>query len=135
MKAGGSSQLSRKSETTFAVVIVTEPKSLDPPPTTVMVCVNRRFRVDEASCGVRGSEKLADALESGIQQRRINIKLERSICMGHCLTGPTIRLAPGGRFFHGPTSEEIAAILDELEEKCGTLDPADSDAPLFMPGS
>ena len=100
-----------------------------------MVCVNRRFRVDEASCGVRGSEKLADALERGISERRINIKLERSICMGHCQTGPTVRLAPGGRFFHGPALDEVEAILDEIQERCGTLELSDRDTPLFMPGS
>lgn len=114
---------------------MTETKPPAVVPTTVMVCVNRRFRVDEASCAARGSEKVADALETGIRERRINIKLERSICMGHCQTGPTVRLAPGGRFFHGPSPDEIIAILDELEEICGLREAGDGDMPLFMPGS
>ena len=100
-----------------------------------MVCVNRRFRADEASCAKRASEALADALEAGIKARRIAIKLERSVCMGHCQTGPTVRLAPGGRFFHGPTLDQLDAILDELEGLCGTVAAADPESPLYLLGS
>jgi len=114
-------------------MLVTEPKPT--PPTIVMVCINRRFRADEASCAKRGSEALADALESGIDRRRINIKLEHSVCMGHCQTGPTVRLAPGGRFFHGPAMDEVEAILYELEAMCGTHDASDPEPPLHLLGS
>lgn len=100
-----------------------------------MVCINRRFRADEASCAKRGSEKLADALEHGIDERGINIKLERSICMGHCQTGPTVRLAPGGRFFHGPSLGEVGSILDILEDLCGTVEAEQNPSPLHLLGS
>ncbi len=100
-----------------------------------MVCINRRFRADEASCAKRGSEALADALEAGIQARRIAIQLERSICMGHCQTGPTVRLAPGGRFFHGPRLDQLDALLDELEAICGTREIPDPEPPLHLLGS
>jgi NADH:ubiquinone oxidoreductase subunit E len=114
-------------------VVVTESKPT--PPTTIMVCVNRRFRADEASCAKRGSEALAEALEAGIRERRIAIKLERSICMGHCQTGPTVRLAPGGRFFHGPALTQVTEILDELESLCGHLEAAASEPPAHLLGS
>lgn len=103
-------------------------------PTTIMVCINRRFRTDEPSCAQRGSERLAELLEQGIQERRIDITLERSICMGHCRTGPTVRLAPGGRFFHGPPVDTVPELLDELESLCGTRDDDPSSA-LHLLGS
>lgn len=96
-------------------------------PRIVMICVNRRFRMDEPSCAGRGSEDLADRLEAEILSRGIDVTVERSVCMGHCRTGPTIRLAPGGRFFHGPAPEEVDALLVELEALCGTR--ADDDGP------
>ena len=100
-----------------------------------MVCINRRFRADEASCAKRGSEALAEALETGIRERRIAIKLERSICMGHCQTGPTVRLAPGGRFFHGPALSEAPDILDELEALCGICEAQAPEPPVHLLGS
>jgi (2Fe-2S) ferredoxin len=112
---------------------VTETKPT--PPTIIMVCVNRRFRADEASCAKRGSEALADALEAGIHERRIAIKLERSVCMGHCQTGPTVRLAPGGHFYHGPKLGEAGAILDELEAICGLTDATPPGPPVHLLGS
>ena len=91
--------------------------------------------MDEPSCAARGSEDTAALLEAGIVERRIDIKIERSICMGHCRTGPTLRLAPGGRFIHGPSKDELAALLDELERLCGTQ-PQDTDGPpLHLLGS
>jgi NADH:ubiquinone oxidoreductase subunit E len=100
-----------------------------------MVCINRRFRADEVSCAKRGSEALADALEAGIRERRIAIKLERSVCMGHCQTGPTVRLAPGGRFFHGPALSEVADILNELEALCGIHEVQAPEPPVHLLGS
>jgi len=35
-------------------------------PTTLIVCVNRRFQSDKGSCADKGSEALADVLEHGI---------------------------------------------------------------------
>ena len=102
-------------------------------PKFLMICVNRRFRADEASCAARGSQALADALELGIQQRKIDIKIERSVCLGHCQIGPSIRLAPGGRFILGKSMSEAEALLDELELLCGHRN--DDVLPLDLLGS
>jgi len=91
--------------------------------------------MDEPSCAARGSEDMAALLETQILERRIDIKVERSVCMGHCRTGPTIRLAPGGRFFHGPAKDELPALLDELERLCGTLPPEADVPPAHLLGS
>ena len=84
-----------------------------------MICINRRFGMGEPSCAGRGSEALADRLETEIQSRGINLTVERCICMGHCRAGPAIRLAPGGKFYLGFSDNEIAALLDEAENICG----------------
>ena len=106
-----------------------------PCPRILMICINRRFRVDEVSCAGRGSEALADRLEKEIQSRGINLTVERSICMGYCRTGPTIRLAPGGKFYHGPSDDEISGLLDEAETLCGTTTDNDWDLPINFLGS
>ena len=95
-------------------------------PRSILVCINRRYGND-ASCASRGSVPIADALEDGIRRRRIDVGFERSVCLGRCLLGPTVRFVPGGRFNLQTRLEDVAAILDELERLCGVID--DGDAP------
>ena len=105
-------------------------------PHTVLVCVNRRFRGDQPSCAARGSEAVADAIEAGIEERNINVRLERSICMGQCTKGPTVRFAPGGRFNLGTNIDDVPAMLDELETSCGRTDDENADGvPVHLLGS
>lgn len=110
------------------------PAAPAPIPQTVLVCINRRFRSDQPSCAGRGSELIAMELEAGILARRLNVRLERSVCMGQCSRGPTVRFSPAGRFNLETASADIPALLDEIEALCGRLD--DDDAPpLHLLGS
>jgi len=102
-------------------------------PKCLLICVNRRFRADEASCAARSSVEMADAIESGVAARGIDIKVERSVCMGQCMKGPTLRLAPGGKFILGKSPADVAEILDELERTCGVLQ--EPETPLHLLGS
>jgi NADH:ubiquinone oxidoreductase subunit E len=105
-------------------------------PTTVIVCINRRFQSDKGSCAEKGSEALADALAAGIAARNLDIDLERIRCLGQCLEGPAVRLAPGGRFYLGVGADDIADILDDIERVCGRRADRDTAAgPRFWPGS
>lgn len=101
---------------------------------SVLICINRRFHSDQPSCAQRGSEALADALETGVRERRINVKVERIKCLGQCTKGPSVRFAPGGRFNLGTTIDDIPLILDELERTCGIRDD-DTGPPLHLLGS
>ena len=85
----------------------------------VMVCVNRRSCADRTSCAALGSINLADALGRIITAHKIDVKFERSICMAQCQKGPTVRVAPGGRFILRATIENVDSLLDELEHLCG----------------
>ena len=87
--------------------------------TTLVVCVNKRFRIDQRSCFMSGSANLATEIEAQVRARSINVKIERSVCFGHCQQGPVMRLVPGGKFFHDVTNKNVDTIVDELEEACG----------------
>lgn len=103
-------------------------------PDTILICVNRRFKGDQPSCAARGSMAIAEAIEAGVAERRIDIKVERIICFGHCTKGPNIRFAPGGRFNHETKLDDVPAMLDELQRTCGTLKD-DDGPPLHLLGS
>ena len=62
---------------------------------------------------------MADALEAGVRERGIDVQIERLVCFGLCAKGPNMRRIPGGDFLHNVTMDDIARILDELEEECG----------------
>ncbi len=94
------------------------------PPKTILICVNRRFKADEPSCAARGSVAIAEAIELGVRDRRIDIAVERFICFGQCTKGPTVNLVPGD-FILGATPDMVAGILDDLEAVCGVRDGAD----------
>ncbi len=93
-------------------------------PTTLIVCVNRRFDPGRPSCAARGSFDIARALEKGIAERNIDIQVEQICCLGHCAKGPAMRLAPGGAFYHGTSLTDVPDILDDLAAKCGSLKPS-----------
>ncbi len=104
------------------------------PPRKVLVCVNRRLRADEPSCGARGSLEIADAIEAGVRDRRIDIRVERFVCFSHCTEGPNVKMVPGP-FHHNVTPEKVDAILDQLEDACGVHEDGDDDPPLHLLGS
>jgi len=101
--------------------------------TTLVICINKRFRIDQRSCAMGGSPELVKMIESGVKARRINIKIETTVCFGHCSKGPVMRMIPGGKFYHEVCKDDIAGIVDELEELCGTK--PDQDEMQFAPGS
>ena len=109
------------------------PDMLDTPPKYLMICTNRRYGAESASCAARASLQMAEAIEAGVRDRNINISVERSVCMGQCTKGPTLRLAPGGRFLLGKTVNDVEEILDELEQLCGCA--GNSAPPLHLLGS
>ena len=104
-------------------------------PTGLLVCVNPISGANKPCCGGRGSETLAAALEKGIAERRIDVTLKRIRCLNKCHHGPSMRLAPAGRFLLGVSEADIPAILDALERECGKRPGEDAtDLGLFYPG-
>ena len=81
---------------------------------TIFVCTNLRPFTTQPSCAQRGSEAVASWLEEEIERRGLNAHVERSICLGHCLYGPNVRLL-GGDFYHTATEKSLAPLLDLLD--------------------
>ncbi|WP_085441897.1 (2Fe-2S) ferredoxin domain-containing protein [Magnetofaba australis] len=77
----------------------------------IMACINERPST-RPSCAGRGSEGLANALETRLKQAGVAIEVRRIRCFGSCELGPNMRLAPGGSFFRHVDE----AALDEIVE-------------------
>ena len=61
-----------------------------------------------------GAEAIAEALESGIQDRGFPAELTRVHCFGRCNNRPTRRIV-GRPFRHRVTLNDVKPLLDELE--------------------
>jgi len=109
---------------------------VDQRPNKILICVNRRFKADEASCAARGGFAIAEAVERGVLDRRIDIEVERFICLGQCNKGPTIKLVPGN-FILGADLDMVDHLLGKLEAVCGTREAEDEDTapPAHLLGS
>jgi (2Fe-2S) ferredoxin len=86
-------------------------------PITVTVCVNRREPaggIVMPSCGARGSEAIAEAIEAGIAARGLPARFATIRCLGLCQKGPNVRVAPSNSWFHEIKSEDVPALLDAL---------------------
>ena len=95
-------------------------------PIQLLVCVNRRLTA--VSCGAQGSEQIAAALEQGISERGLAVRLVRIHCFGRCHKGPNLRIV-GKPFHDGVTLDDVADILNELE----SVSVSDSDNHLVRP--
>ncbi len=80
-----------------------------------MICIWKRADIHH-SCAQKGSVELADKLEKQIQDQGLDVEVERVECMGECKTGPTMRIAPGGRFFAGVSMDNIQEVMEGLTE-------------------
>ncbi len=81
---------------------------------TIVVCTNFRPSTTQPSCARRGSEALAEWLETEIGERGLQARVERSVCLGHCPAGPNVRLL-GKEFFHEASREKLIPLLDSLK--------------------
>lgn len=81
----------------------------------LIFCTNLRLPGGEPSCGGRGSVELAEAVAAYINDRGLAVRVDYSVCLGHCHEGPNVRVAPGGEFIHQATLEKLIQVIDELE--------------------
>ena len=82
---------------------------------TIVVCTNFRPFTNQPSCAHRGSEALADWLEEEIESRGLDARVDRSVCLGHCPSGPNVRLL-GEDFYHESTQEKLIPLLEALDK-------------------
>jgi len=87
----------------------------------VVVCVNMMRGPRGKCCGLSGSPEIADALEKGIQERRLNVRIERIVCLGKCNDGPNLRYV-GGEFRQNLSLDDVPTLLEEFEQRAGKND-------------
>lgn len=81
---------------------------------SVIVCINHRANPGRPSCAARGSRQIADMLETALEQAQLPVTVQRVYCLGHCESGPVLRIAPGGRFYTDFAPQQINELLNSL---------------------
>lgn len=84
---------------------------------TIMVCIKHRY-AGNPSCGGRGSDALACALERLIAERQAPVKVHRFPCLGLCELGPNMKVVAGEMFHHVSEAmlpDILQSALDEPE--------------------
>ena len=87
----------------------------------VVVCVNMTRGPRGKCCGLSGSPEIADALEKGVRERSLAVRIERIVCLGKCNDGPNLRFV-GGEFRQNLSMDDVPTLLDEFEERAGKND-------------
>ncbi len=86
----------------------------EPPPLTLLVCVNRRFGRDRPSCAARGSEKLLKVLEPKLAALDPPLRVLPAPCQGRCSRGPVVRVMPTGSLFLDVHPSHSSVILNHF---------------------
>jgi NADH:ubiquinone oxidoreductase subunit E len=80
---------------------------------SLITCVKERF-TGKPSCAGNGSVAIIDHIESEIKKKGWPILVERVNCLGECVKGPNMRIAPGGSFYYGMTEDKIPELMGDL---------------------
>ena len=82
---------------------------------SVVICIKNRFKLNSTSCAGSGSEAMADELERLLAESGLKIEVKRVKCLGLCEHGPNLRIAPGGRFYHHLSMDDLPDVITELQ--------------------
>lgn len=82
---------------------------------SVLVCINHRKNPSKPSCAGRGSLHVAQCLTQAINEKKLDIQIEKVQCLGACEEGPNIKLVPNGAFMHHVSDENISDVLTTIE--------------------
>ena len=79
----------------------------------VFVCCNIREEDDRPACGLRGGEKIIEALKAEVKKRGLKGKIRalKSGCQDLCEKGPNVMIYPEGTLCSGVTPEDIPALV------------------------
>jgi hypothetical protein len=91
------------------------------PSKRLVVCVNERLGPGQKSCAGSGSREHVETLRRLIAERGIEAQVVEQVCLGRCVEGIAMRIAPGGRFF---TEVEISDF-DDILLALQAFEPAD----------
>ena len=80
----------------------------------IRLCRNFRAGAVLPSCGARGANELAEALQESIAANGDFIELQLVHCLGRCHMGPTLKLIPAGPFLQEVQAEDVPRLVEML---------------------
>ena len=83
-------------------------------PIRLIACTNERLSSDQRSCAASGSYALIDKIKHLITVAGLDVAVIERKCLGRCLKGPVMRIAPGGPFFEEVSEADLSAIVGEI---------------------
>ena len=80
----------------------------------IFVCTNVR-EDGRPACGLRGSEKICEALKDEVKKRGLKGKIRalKSGCMDLCEKGPNLMVWPEGTLHSGVTLEDVPSLIEK----------------------
>ncbi len=81
-----------------------------PPRYKLLVCVDNIAPPDKGCCGQKGSVALAKVIAREVAARGVTATAKEIVCLSNCHRGPSMRIAPGGRFFFRVNSDQLPSI-------------------------
>ena len=79
----------------------------------IFVCLNSKE--NEECCSKKNSEEILLRLRNHINENGLmhEFNVSKSLCLGHCLNGPTIAIYPDGKILRKVTLEDVNKIIKE----------------------
>ncbi len=81
----------------------------------LFVCVNEKDFGKEC-CGKKDSKEILQSLRDHVNQNGLTgtYNITKSLCLGHCLEGPTVAVYPEGKILTHVKKEDVKKIVDEF---------------------
>jgi (2Fe-2S) ferredoxin len=86
-------------------------------PVRIIACINERLAMSQKSCAGTGkSRELIAQLRVLMDNAGLtSIDITEQVCLGRCIEGAIMRIAPGGPFFTEIQPDQLPTIVDSLK--------------------
>ena len=84
-------------------------------PVRLVVCVNERLGAGQKSCVGSGNLDYISRIRQLLDDQGLNIPIIERECLGKCVQGPVMRIAPGGVFFTEIDEPTLPEIIEALK--------------------
>ncbi len=82
----------------------------------LVVCVNERLGPGQRSCAGSGSRELINIFQQRFSQLGLDFEISEQVCLGRCVEGVAMRIAPGGPFFTEVGVADVDDIISALQQ-------------------
>ena len=82
----------------------------------LVVCVNKRRGLNKKSCAGSGSRELIPLMRTLINAAGLDCPVVEQVCLGRCMQGIAMRIAPGGPFFTEVTEDDLVSIVGQIDQ-------------------